>query len=37
MFYNYPNLVDCELFESLYEDMESLNENEENENEKEDN
>ncbi len=37
MFYNYPNLVDCELFETLYEDMETVDTNEDNETEEEEN
>jgi hypothetical protein len=29
MFFNYPNLVDCELFETEYEEMMTLLEEEE--------
>jgi hypothetical protein len=29
MFFNYPNLVDCELFENEYEEMMTLLEEEE--------
>ncbi len=28
MFFNYPNLVDCELFETEYEEMMSILESE---------
>ena len=33
MFYNYPNLVDYELFESLYEEIENTDTNEDTEEE----
>ena len=30
MFFNYPNLVDYELFESLYEEIQEVTEEEDN-------
>lgn len=33
MFYNYPNLVDYELFEALYEEIENVDTNEDTEEE----
>lgn len=30
MFFNYPNLVDCELFETEYEEMMTILEEEDN-------